>query len=266
MQPLYENIENNLEIYHKRSRHISPHIHKSLECILVTAGTLELGIGTELYHMDTNDFAIVFPDIIHHYQVFSSQESKAIYLMASPVLSGGYLQTLQQFCPQYPVIPGASLHPDIRYAINSLLKDPHPDQSDTIYHAYIQLILARSLPAFQFIDKSSMGSDDIIYQTVSYIAGHFMEKVTLTDMAHNLGVSPYALSRVFSKTFHSNFNQYLNSTRLDYACSLLRQTNLSITEICMNSGFDSQRTFNRVFKEQLRLSPREYRSRNHSPD
>lgn len=43
----------------------------------------------------------------------------------------------------------------------------------------------------------------------------------MTDMAHHLGISPYAFSRVFSKTFHSNFNQYLNATSLDYACNLL---------------------------------------------
>lgn len=103
-------------------------------------------------------------------------------------------------------------------------------------------------------------SDDIIYRTVTYIAEHFRESVTLTSMASDLGYSPYALSRVFSGTFHRNFNQYLNETRVEYAQALLLYTNQTITEVLENSGFESQRTFNRVFKEKYRMSPREYRS------
>ena len=68
------------------------------------------------------------------------------------------------------------------------------------------------------------------------------------------------LSRLFSKTFHRNFNQYLNDARLNYACHRLENTNDSITNICLDSGFESQRTFNRVFKERYKISPSDYRS------
>lgn len=259
MIPIYKEIQDSLEIWKQKSSHISPHLHNSMECVYVVDGTLELGIGQEFYHMETGDFAIVFPDLIHHTQVFDSGKCRVIYLLASPSLSGTYLPTLQQFCPKNPVIPKKELHPDIVYSINSLLKNPCGQQENILYHAFIQIILARSLPHFQMIEKNTVGSNDIIYQTVSYISGHFKEPVTLTGMAHDLGFSPYALSRVFSGTFHRNFNQYLNETRLDYATSLLLYTNQSITEAYENAGFESQRTFNRVFQERYHMSPREYR-------
>lgn len=84
-------------------------------------------------------------------------------------------------------------------------------------------------------------------------------KTTLGMMAEDIGVSKYVLSRIFSKTFHRNFNQYLNDERLNYAIMCLEHSDLSITQICMDSGFDSQRTFNRVFKERYKVAPREYR-------
>ena len=65
---------------------------------------------------------------------------------------------------------------------------------------------------------------------------------------------------LFSKTFHRNFNQYLNDARLNYACHRLENTSDSITNICLGSGFESQRTFNRVFKERYKISPSDYRS------
>ena len=81
----------------------------------------------------------------------------------------------------------------------------------------------------------------------------------MEDMARDLGVSKYVLSRVFSKTFHRNFNRYLNDARLGYAKQRLETTNDPITTIWLDSGFESQRTFNRVFKEKYKVSPSEYR-------
>ena len=45
-------------------------------------------------------------------------------------------------------------------------------------------------------------------------------------MAKDLGVSKYVLSRLFSKIFHRNFNQYLNDARLNYACHRLENTSI----------------------------------------
>lgn len=260
MIPFYERFEENLEIYDKKSSHIPPHLHKSLECIYVTEGTLELGVGQELYHMEKHDFGIVFPEMIHHYQVFDTGECRALYLLASVALFGGYGQTLQQLCPKVPVIKAECVHKDIPYAMGSLLEvSDKISQSHTLWQAFMQIILARAIPQFQLLEKDSMGSDDIVYRTVTYIAGHFTEELTLTQVAEALGYSQYVLSRVFSGTFHMNFNSYLNQVRLEYACGILKYTNQTITEAYENSGFGSQRTFNRVFFERYRMSPRDYR-------
>ena len=81
-------------------------------------------------------------------------------------------------------------------------------------------------------------------------------------MAHDLGINKYVLSRMFAKTFHCNFNQYVSGVRLNYASSFLKNTTESITNICLDCGFESQRTFNRVFKERYKMTPREYRTLN----
>ena len=121
-------------------------------------------------------------------------------------------------------------------------------------------VLARCIGKLNLVEKSSVGSNDLIYQTVSYISANFKKKFSLEEMAKDLGVSKYVLSRLFSKTFHRNFNQYLNDARLNYACHRLENTSDSITNICLDSGFESQRTFNRVFKERYKISPSDYRS------
>ena len=260
MLPLYENVNDTLEIYKGETAHVTPHLHKALECVYITEGSLALGVGVNLYPMETHDFAIIFPELIHHCQVFDAGSCRAVYLLVSSSLVGGYLQTLQDSCPESPVIKASSVHPDIPYALDRLIEcPPEEESSHVLWQAYTQIILARSLPLFSLTDKSSVGSDDIIYRTVSYIASHFAEEISLTQMAEDLGYSPYVLSRVFSGTFHCNFNTYLNHVRLDHACNALLHTDQTITEVYENAGFASQRTFNRVFREKFRMSPKDYR-------
>ena len=265
MYPAYQSNIENFEIHHRRSIHVAPHIHESVECVYLTDGTLELGIGTELYHMEQGDFAVIFPGLIHHYQVFSQGESRMLYLLASPPLAGSFLQTLQTMCPEQPVIPAAQVHPDIVFAMNTIYRSSragkeHPiPYKDVMRQAYLQIILAHAIPCYHLIDKNTFGSDDLIFRMVCYLAEHYTEEVSLTEMARELHASPYALSRIFSSTFHTNFNQYVNDLRLDYARYLLENTDQTITEAYENAGFASQRTFNRVFREEFHVSPREYR-------
>ena len=261
MFPVYEEKKKNLHVHLRTSAHASPHLHNSIEFIYITEGTLELGMGQELFHMEEGDFAVIFPDVIHHYQVFSQGENKAVYLWAKPALAGQFADVIQSSCPQNPVIKKENVHRDIVNAVSCLrVSRKEPDSSLVIEQAYVQILLARSIPCFRLMEKSSVESNDIIYQTVSYIARHFRNEVSLEKMARDLGISKFTLSRVFSGSFHRNFNQFLNEQRLNYVTVHLECTDDSITDICMNAGFESQRTFNRVFRERYRMTPREYRN------
>ena len=255
---LYEKKEESLHIIHKESVHFPPHLHSGMEIVYVTRGTLVLGVGCELYQMEKGDLAIVFPNLIHHYQVFGKGKKEAFYLVPQMSLTGGFMDELQQYCPKNPVIKKENVHPDIKDAILKLYKEEN--RSQVLEQAYIQVILARSMQCFELIPRETYENNDIIYRTVSYIAKNFKEEVSLDIMARDLGVSKYVLSRIFSSTFHTNFNQYLNEQRLNYVVTLLEYTDMPITDICLEAGFQSQRTFNRAFQEKFRKTPREYKN------
>ena len=247
------------DVSYRKLHHIVPHLHNALEIVVLDKGTLEVGVGKELYHMEQGDIAIIFPDLIHHYQVFSEGDNMAYYIHISPTLCPAFADRMNNLCPDKPVIYGTQITTEIRNAINGILA--LDCEEALMAQSYAQIILAKCIPMCEMISKDSVGRDDLVYQTVAYIAAHYREEINLTDMASDLGVSKYVLSRIFSRVFHRNFNQYINDARLNYAVAYLENSNLSITEICMNSGFDSQRTFNRVFKEKYKMSPREYRVR-----
>ena len=99
MFPVYEEKKENLHFRSKTSRHASPHLHNSIEFIYITEGTLELGMGQELYHMDKGDFAVIFPDVIHHCQVFSEQDSEVLHINVPTRTLGTYEELLKRKTP-----------------------------------------------------------------------------------------------------------------------------------------------------------------------
>lgn len=256
---VYENKTEGVSAEWKKTVHFPPHLHEAIEVVYVTEGNIELGVGQELYHMDEGDFAIVFPNVIHHYQVFRKEENKVIYLYLEPSMSPVYYKDLQTYSPKNPVVKKEKVHPDVVNSVKFLASVT--ECSPLLIQAYIQMILAHVFAEMPMIEKSAVGSDDLIYNAVEYVAKNFREPISLEKMAYDLCVSKYVLSRMFAKTFHCNFSKYVNGVRLNYAVAALENTQDTVTNICLECGFESQRTFNRVFKEKYKITPREYRKR-----
>lgn len=255
----YENKREGVSAEWKKTVHVPPHLHEAVEMVYVTEGNIELGVGQELYHMDTGDFAIIFPNVIHHYQVFGAEENRVIYLHLEPSICPSYYKELQIYSPEYPIIKKDQVHQDIINAVKTLVNIT--ECTPMLIQAYLQMILAHVFSEMQMVDKNAVGSDDLIYNAVEYVAKNFREEISLEKMAYDLCVSKYVLSRMFAKTFHCNFSKYVNGARLNYAITALENTQESITNICIDAGFESQRTFNRVFKDRYKMTPREYRNK-----
>lgn len=79
-------------------------------------------------------------------------------------------------------------------------------------------------------------------------------------LAEMVGVGEYQLSRVINRHFDKNFNELLNSYRIEEAKQRLRSENTQITVIGFEVGFNSIASFNRVFKAMVGVSPTEYRN------
>lgn len=262
MQLTYEKRSDLVSVEWKKSVHVPPHMHEAIEIIYVTDGTVEVGVGQELYHMEKGDFSIVFPNVVHHYQVFGTGKNKAIYLFLEPSLSVSFYENLQKYSPEYPIIHKDNLHADVVNAIKSLVN--LKEHNNLLIQAYMQVILAHVFSEMKMVEKDSIGGDDLIYKAIEYVARNFNEEISLDKMAYDLCISKYVLSRLFAKTFHCNFNKYVNDVRLNHVAALLESTHDSITNIGLDAGFESQRTFNRAFKERYKMTPREYRHKIHT--
>ena len=122
------------------------------------------------------------------------------------------------------------------------------------YHEAIPL----TSPMYQALKgKSAENPIDIVCQ---YIHEHFMNKITLDEIAKLAGLTPTSFCRFFKKMTGMTFIEYLNELRVSRAQKLLLESQLNINEVAFQAGFESITHFNRIFLRKNKISPRIYRN------
>ena len=98
-----------------------------------------------------------------------------------------------------------------------------------------------------------------IDRVINYLNERFSGEVTQSDVARRIGMSPAAFSRFFRRTTGTTFVDYLNELRVSRACNLLIDTEESVLEVSLRSGFNNLSNFNRKFRRYKAMTPKEYR-------
>lgn len=88
----------------------------------------------------------------------------------------------------------------------------------------------------------------------------YAEPIGLAEMAAAAGLSRAHFSREFSRTFGESPKAYLMTRRLERAAALLRNTDRSVTEICLDVGLVGLGSFTTSFKRHFGRTPTEYRA------
>ena len=84
--------------------------------------------------------------------------------------------------------------------------------------------------------------------------------LTIAELAEALSVQEYRLRRIINRTMqHKNFNQFLNTYRIEDASQRLRESKFPVSRIALDVGFSSLSVFNKAFKERFGVTPTVYR-------
>jgi AraC-like DNA-binding protein len=105
-----------------------------------------------------------------------------------------------------------------------------------------------------------------IDKVFDYVSTHFKSEIDLTVTADLVHMTPSAFCHYFKKYTKKTFTQYVNEVRVGYACKLLMETELNISEVCYQSGYNSLSRFNKCFKKITRNTPLHYRKQFNLPE
>ncbi|WP_405152377.1 AraC family transcriptional regulator [Paenibacillus sp. FSL K6-0108] len=257
MLPFYEIRKDELSVI-RNLKEISfpPHMHGYLEILYIISGSQRIEVNDQTYDLYEGDAAMIFPDMVHHYETTGHSSTSEVLIIVHPKLLGGLFPDLTRFHPKNPIITKPYIHEDVAVAFEKVKRD----DDYAIKLGWTHIIIAHLIREIEFEQVQQLPVQDLSKKLMEYLATHFTEPITLDTLASEFNVSKYYISRIFSKRFKMNLRNYLSMLRVEYASMLIRTTDASLTTVWMNAGFDSQRTFNRVFQAIYGMTPRDFKN------
>lgn len=252
------------------------HWHSTVEIIMPLQNGYTVTINKNEYHLKDGEILIIPPGELHELTPPSSGYRLVLLFDLSGLTKfKGFTRLFSRPSLAGPITPETM--PDIYEKERDLLVQVAEEYANggdlaepSILAMLIQffVLLARnsddtipaSLPAMQpnkqreYIEKFNVVFD--------YIEHHYMEDITLEEVAAQIGFSKFHFSRLFRQFTDTAFYDYLCARRIKAAETLLLDPNLPITEIALQSGFASISTFNRVFKKFKECTPTEFKEFN----
>lgn len=100
----------------------------------------------------------------------------------------------------------------------------------------------------------------------AFIEENYTRRILLADIAAASFLSPYYLLRMFRQFYRETPHRYMTRRRIEQAARLLADSDSSVTDICLDLGFDSPNSFSLLFRRHTGLSPRRYRELHRPPE
>ena len=122
------------------------------------------------------------------------------------------------------------------------------------------------LYTFSYIGNSILTFDENMHKTEKtfliikkYIDDNFTNSVlSLKSIGNDLMYSPKYISGLFKKKMGIGINEYINTIRIQHACTLINQGISNVKEISSLSGYNDALYFSKVFKKKMGISPKQY--------
>ena len=113
---------------------------------------------------------------------------------------------------------------------------------------------------FNYLNKYK-SDDDKINKIMNYIQINYRKDIGIQDIADYVGLSYSHVRKVFKDKIGKNIGDVINSLRMNEAKDLLVRTEISIKDLALSLGYNSDQTFSRVFKKLEGITPGEYKTK-----
>ena len=255
-----------------RSFQIPVHWHDELEIIYVKSGFLTVSISGESYIGNPGDAFVVSPGNLH--LMGSDTGAVDYYTFLFPLKNLSF--RADDLLEDKLLEPLNSGHLMINPRINDTAKElceqlievyeAKNDESESQLTAQIktkiillQFILEMWKKGF-IIENDTSGRNTVEKEMVSYIQQNYTGKISLKEFGEQFHLSEKYISRYFKEHFHITLSQYVTYLRLEHAKQLLQDTDIPVTEVAMQSGYQNVSYFIRSFKKTYEISPLKYRN------
>ena len=254
------------------------HWHDEMEIVYIKKGRGIVSIDFTVYHVAAGDILVIVPGQLHtieQEEQFTMEYENIIFQLGMFSSRQGDVGMEEFFAPllKRQLFVSSCLRPgECGWYEEAAACLDHADAlCDKRPRAYQLGVKGHLFQLFYLLFSHASGDsshsarhDKSLEKTkliLKYIETHYMEKITIKEMAEACGFSQSHFMKFFKSAVGEPFTSYLNGYRLTMASRLLLSSNSSILDISQETGFENLSYFNRSFKKAFGMTPREFRGR-----
>ena len=228
------------------------HSHSSYELYFLTEGERYLYVENRFYLLRRGDIFLIPPGVMHRtLDAGGGGYSKFVVMLPRSVV------------PRYSGQQHRIVRPSHECAeeLFSLAGKVEKTKAVGRFFAVMKLLSAAiELPMYseEAVSSPAIGR---VGEILNYLDGHFTERVNLTSLSERFFISEYYLCRLFKEYTGRTLNEYVSQLRVERA-KLLLDGGEAVSRVWRMSGFGSESSFTRVFREKVGCSAREWKKRN----
>lgn len=250
----------------------APHTHHDFEILQVIEGELHIKTLSEDFIIGPGEIALFNPYTFH---TLYSVQSHCILLtiQADPSFCASHYPAIQSI--QFDTANATSsipfkkalemIHVCFNFGYNYCCRDIGFELRclSDLYRLFAYFVAL--VPNHYEKESESFRSrekEQRLTRIINYIHQHYTEKLTLSELAESENLSMTYLSHLFKSAINMSFQEYLNSLRFEHALLLLKKTDMSVIDICLESGFSDGKYLNKRLESAYNMSLKDFKSAN----
>ena len=234
------------------NNHFITHFHSTIELAYVESGVI-CAIQDGVSHQVPAGHLIVNSSYMVH--GYSSPEKSRIIVCTIPLSTlPKFRSLLRQHSFEKSIVDARGMKECRR--LMRMMADPANRENLHFVNSLAEALIAFLIDKVGLRENTTDAETDLIKRILIYLQEHASEPVTVSQAASHFGYSTGRFSHIFNERIGCSFTRYVNSLRVDMARQLLSQGGMTLLETATACGFNSIRTFHRVYKDFTGETPR----------
>ncbi|MFN8251634.1 MAG: AraC family transcriptional regulator [Ferruginibacter sp.] len=244
------------------------HKHEECELIIITEGHGTAMIGDHVGDYQTGDVYFIAGNIPHsfrkrHHKMIG--DAIAVHFKTDVFGEAFFrlpeMKHINSFLNRNDAI---QLQYNLRKEVSALLLEMENAKSFQRISLLLQALQKMSssgsyIKVTQDFSSSDNNINPAIEKIIDYSFKHYLESITLQDVAGIADMSIPTFCRFFKKNIKKTYFNFLQDLRIGHACKLLVNTDKPVMECCYESGYNSWAHFSKQFKQVKKITPSQYR-------
>ena len=235
------------------------HRHDYFEIIYYSGSEGKCILNGEEYEIGENSIFFLTPEDFHRIETKDIKTAYSVNISFSKSMIDSHIG--EKFSLSAKVVSNPSeFIKEIIKKLEFIFKNEDEFTKNESYHL-LNALLIEIIKAGQTAGKSANYMHPVIGKATTYVLSYPEKNFTLAEIADFCHISPAYFSHIFHTETGKPFKKWVNQIKIENACRLLENSELSVLEISLECGFHSISHFGKIFKNIVGVTPREYRSK-----